>query len=139
MLYIIYTKNLPAQNKYHLVRSTVTPQTALKDLDWLQPFIDYSKLGYRLCGLIPFDRPPFETCFTVYWLFEQVEGSDSYDSCLLEYSFKSFSLNRWRSLLNFMARQEWKLVATFNSEQKKSHAEQLYFLLFFQRFTNQQD
>lgn len=109
----------------------------MKSFEWLQPFLDYSKQGYRLCGLIP-----LETCETIYWLFEQMDQLEtfSYDCCLLEYSLKSFSLHRWTALLNLMWKQGWKLVGTLHYDSKKNKNEQMYLLLFFQRSsTNQQD
>jgi hypothetical protein len=116
-------------------------KTALENFEWLHPFIDYSNLGYRLCGIIPLNNSSLETSFTIYWLFEQLESNEiiQYDYSLIEYRLKSFSLNSWTSLLNLMFKQEWKLVATFNYNQKKKHNEQIYFLLFFQRLKNQQD
>jgi hypothetical protein len=134
--YIIYTKNLSIHKKYKLIRSTTMLKTTLENFEWLQPFIDYSNLGYRLCGIISYNNSPLETSFTIYWLFEQIETNERipYDYCLIEYQLKTFSLNSWISLLNLMSKQEWKLVSTFNyNEKKKNHGEQIYFLLFFQR------
>lgn len=141
MAYVIYTNNVSLPNKYHLIRSKISSINELKSFEWLQPFLDYSKQGYRLCGLIPIDHPPFDTCLTIYWLFEQMETTETipYEKCLLEYSTKSFSLSRWTALLNLMWKQHWKLVGTFHYDQKKNNAEQMYLLLFFQRLTNQQD
>jgi hypothetical protein len=110
-------------------------KTALENFEWLHPFINYSNLGYRLCGIIPFVDSPLDTSFTIYWLFEQIESNESiqYDYCIIEYQLKSPSLNSWTSLLNLMAKQEWKLVTTFEYNQKKKNGEQIYFLLFFQK------
>lgn len=127
--YIIYTKNLTVDKKYKLIRSTIVSH---ENLQWLHPFIDYSKQGYRLCGLIPFNQSSSENFLTIYWLFESNE-TISYDYCLLEYQSKSFSLNNWISLLNLMSKQEWKLVGTMNYNQKKKNDEHIYFLLCFQR------
>jgi len=117
-------------------------KTTLENFEWLHPFIDYSNLGYRLCGIIPYKNFPLETSFTIYWLFEQIETNETiqYDYCLIEYQLKSFSLNSWISLINLMSKQEWKLVATFNyNQKKKNHGEQIYFLIFFQRLKTLQD
>lgn len=138
--YIIYRKNISQDSKYKLIRSTTMSKTALENFEWLQPFIDYSTLGYRLCGIIPYNNSPLETSFTIYWLFEEIEKQISYDYCLIEYQLKTFSLNNWISLLNLMCKQEWKLVTTFNYNQKKKHhGEQKCFLLFFQRLKISQD
>lgn len=142
LAYVIYTNSLTPPTRYHLIRSTITSTNELKSVEWLQPFVDYSKRGYRLCGLLSIEHPPFETSRTLYWLFEQTENLEtfSYDCCLLEYSLKSFSLHRWTSLLNLMWKQQWKLVGTFQYDSKKNKTEQMYLLLFFQRSaTNQQD
>jgi len=116
-------------------------KTALENFEWLHPFIDYSNLGYRLCGIIPFIISPSENSFTIYWVFEQIETNDAiqYDYSIIEYQFKSSSFNNWISLLNLMSKQEWKLVATFDYNQKKKTGEQTYFLLFFQRLKNSHD
>lgn len=141
MAYVIYTNNVSHSNRYRLIRSRISSMNDLKSFEWIQPFLDYSKQGYRLCGLIPIEHPPFETCLTLYWLFEQIESPIvvPYEKCLLEYSIKSFSLPRWTTLLNLMWKQQWKLVGTFHYDQKKNNAEQMYLLVFFQRFTIQQD
>jgi hypothetical protein len=107
-------------------------KTALDNFEWLHPFLTYSNLGYRLCGIIPIINSPLENSFTIYWLFEQMETIE-YDYCIIEYQLKSFSLNNWISLLNLMSKQGWKLVTTFDYNQKKKTCEQLYILLFFQR------
>lgn len=110
-------------------------KTILENFEWLQPFIHYSTLGYRLCGIIPFANSSLNTSITIYWLFEQIETTKliQYEYCLIEYQLKSFSLSSWTALLNLMSKQEWKLVATFDYKQKKKNAEQMYILLFFQR------
>ena len=140
--YLIYTNNLSKNNKYKLIRTTTMAKTALENFEWLQPFINYSNLGYRLCGIIPYKNSSLEDFYTIYWLFEQIETSESisYDYCLIEYQLKSFSLNRWLSLLNLMFKQEWKLVTTFEyNQKKKNHREQINFLIFFQRLKTPQD
>ena len=116
-------------------------KTALENFEWLNPFITYSNLGYRLCGLIPFINSPLENSFTIHWVFEQIETNEiiPYDYCIIEYQLKSFSLNSWISLLNLMSKQDWKLVTTFDYHQKTKNRDRTYFLLFFQRLKNQQD
>jgi hypothetical protein len=125
--YIIYRKSPIVHKKYKLIRSSIG-----KNLQWLQPFIDYSKQGYRLCGLIPFNQSSSESSLIISWLFEMNE-TISYDYCLFEYQSKNFSLNNWTLLLNLMSKQEWKLVGTIDYYQKKKTGEQIYFLMFFQR------
>ncbi|CAF0854985.1 unnamed protein product [Rotaria sordida] len=140
-IYIIYTKKPMIHNKYKLIRSTTMTKTILENFEWLHPFINYSNLGYRLCGMIPIINSPLAASFTIYWLFEQIETNETiqYDYSIIEYQLKSFSFNNWTSLLNLMSKQEWKLVATFDYNQKKKHGEQIYFLLFFQRIKNYRD
>ncbi|UJR37131.1 hypothetical protein I4U23_029835 [Adineta vaga] len=136
--YVIYTKSSSLTNKYKIIRSTTMSKTALDNFEWLHPFIDYSNLGYRLCGIIPFMNCPSENSFTIYWVFEQFESNETiqYDYSLIEYQLKSSSSPEWFSLLNLMLKKEWKLVATFDYNQKKKSSEQTYFLLFFQRVKN---
>ncbi|CAF2484690.1 unnamed protein product [Rotaria sp. Silwood2] len=136
--YIISTKKLMIHYKYKLIRSTTMSKTILENFEWLHPFINYSNLGYRLCGIIPISNSPLDTSFTIYWLFEQIETNEAiqYDYCIIEYQLKSFSFNSWTALLNLMAKQEWKLEATFDYHQKKKNGQQIYFLLFFQRIKN---
>lgn len=115
-------------------------KTALENFEWLHPFINYSNLGYRLCGIIPLINSPLENSFTIYWLFEQIQTNEilPYDYCIIEYQLKSFSLNNLISLLNLMSKQDWKLVTTFDYHQKKKkNRDQIYFLLFFQKLKNQ--
>ncbi|CAF2113521.1 unnamed protein product [Rotaria magnacalcarata] len=136
--HIIYGKKLMLGNRYKLTRSTTMSKTILENFEWLHPFINYSNLGYRLCGIIPLVNSSLDTSFTIYWLFEQIDTNETiqYDYCIIEYQLKSSSLNSWTSLLNLMSKQEWRLVATFDYNQKKKNGEQTYFLLFFQRIKN---
>ncbi|CAF1259953.1 unnamed protein product [Adineta steineri] len=136
--YVIYTKNLSLHNNYKLICSVTMSKTTLENFEWLHPFIDYSNLGYRLCGIIPFINSSTENSFTIYWLFEQIETNESiqYDYSIIEYQLKSSSFTNCLALLNLMSKHEWKLVATFDYNQKKKHGEQTYFLLFFQRLKN---
>ncbi|CAF0772302.1 unnamed protein product [Rotaria sp. Silwood1] len=108
--YIIYTKKSIMHNKYKLIRSTTMSKTILENFEWLHPFINYSNLGYRLCGMIPIINSSLNTSFTIYWLFEQTETNETlqYDYCIIEYQLKTFSFNSWTSLLNLMSKQEWK-------------------------------
>lgn len=110
-------------------------KTILENFEWLHPFINYSNLGYRLCGIVPYINSSFDSSFTIYWLFEQIE-TIQYDYCIIECQLKTSSLNDWTALLSLMSKQEWKLVATFDYNQKKKSGEQTCFLLFFQRIKN---
>jgi hypothetical protein len=133
--YVIYTKGSLVHSKYKLIRSTTMSKTALDNFEWLHPFIDYSNLGYRLCGLIPFMNSPTESSFTIYWVFEQLDAVQ-YDYSIVEYQLKSSTCPNWLSLLSLMSKQDWKLVATFDYNQKKKASDQTCFLLFFQRLKN---
>ncbi|CAF1088591.1 unnamed protein product [Adineta ricciae] len=139
--YVIYTKSSSLHSKYKLIRSTTMSKTALDNFEWLHPFIDYSNLGCRLCGIIPFANCPMENSLTIYWVFEQVDTNETiqYDYSLIECQLKVSSAPNWCSLLNLMVKQEWKLVATLDYNQKKKTNEQTYFLLFFQRLKHLRD
>ena len=113
-------------------------KTVLENFEWLHPFVQYSNLGYRLCGLIRWQESLSDASLTVYWLFERSETTETkvYDHCIVEYQLKASSLNGWTPLLNLMAKEEWKLAATFEYNQKRKTGEQIYYLLFFQKFKN---
>ena len=110
-------------------------KTALENFEWLHPFINYSARGYRLCGLVPFVDSSAENSFTIYWLFGRDRSGESraYEHCIIEYQLKAASSTSWTTLLTLMAKQEWKLAATFEYNQRKKSSEQTYFLLFFQK------
>lgn len=113
-------------------------KTVVENFEWLQPFVQYSSLGYRLCGLIRLTDSPLDALMTVYWLFERTEttATTAYEYCIVEYQLKASSLNGWTSLLNLMSKQEWKLAATLEYNQKRKTGEQIYYLLFFQKVKN---
>ena len=137
-IYLISTKNLSKNSQYIWIRSTTMFRTALENFEWFQPFIHYSHIGYRLCGVIPLVNKPPETSLTIYWLFERMEKVH-YEPCILEYQWKSScsnSLINWTSLLNWMSKQEWKLVSTLDYQCKKKTGEQHSCLLFFQKCQN---
>ena len=137
-VYVISTKALSRNTKYTLIRSTTMSKTVVENFEWLQPFIQYSSLGYRLCGLIRLTDSPSEASMTVYWLFERSETTETtaYEHCIVEYQLKASPLNGWTSLLNLMSKQEWKLAATLEYNQKRKTGEQIYYLLFFQKVKN---
>lgn len=117
-IYLISRKTLSEDSRYKLVHSTETS-------DWLEPFVYYSKRGYRLCGFV-------ENLPSISWLFEE-KANIQYDHCVIETRMKTFSLNKSKTFLNLMFKQQWKLVTIHNYSQTKKSTKQYSILWFFQR------
>ena len=133
-IYLISKKNSSKTNhQYHVVRSKTMVKTIVENLDWLQPFVNFSALGYRLCGIIPLVDSFEENSLSIVWLFENVQMI-SYEHCLIECPLKSF--DNWINLLNLMLEHDWKLVTTLDYNQKKKMSEQSYSLMFFERLNH---
>ena len=114
-LFVISRKTVAENSTYKLIHSTETS-------DWLEPFVYYSKRGYRLCGFV-------ENSSSLSWLFEE-KTNCQYDHCVIEIRTKTFSLNKWKTFLNLMYKQQWKLVTIHDYY---SQMNKFSILCFFQR------
>lgn len=106
-------------------------KTALENFEWFQPFIDYSQRGYRLCGVIPLTNKSAENSLIIFWLFERIEKVQ-YECSIVEYQWKSSQIV-WTSFLNWMSKQEWKLVSSLEYQCRKKTGDVSSSLLFFQK------
>ncbi|CAF1151067.1 unnamed protein product, partial [Didymodactylos carnosus] len=167
----VVKKKLSSPQKYEIVLSNSSSTTNTTIFmsenifdyasEWLQPFVKYSKLGYRLCSIIIHrDTPSISVThnltndndelttrkkltFIVYWIFEQSQQQEEYECCVIEYRFKlrhklnDFHINtNWTDFLNNMAMKRWQLVTTVELPRTiRNDGNKFIFklLLFFQR------